>query len=400
MTGTPAIDVRGVSKKFVLAHAGPTTLKDRLVSRDRRDDEDFWALDDVTLSVAVGETFGLLGHNGSGKSTLLKCIARTLQPTSGTILTLGRVSALLELGAGFHPDLTGRENVELNASILGLGDDEVAAAIPEIFTFAELTPFADTPVKRYSSGMFARLGFAVAMHLEPDVLLVDEVLSVGDEAFQRKCMGEVRRFQREGRTIVVVTHSADLVRQVCDRAAVLDHGKLITIGEPPAAIRTLRELFQRSGLEVPRDYATPDILEASRAISFGDVALRFADPEKPWIHPGDPLEIEIGWSAPAPIDDVAVAIEIHDADGNRLLGVNSDGLGQAPGEPLDGEGSVVIRLESVPLLGGNYTISLGLHDHDVSTSYDHRENVLDFRVENSTVLEGTTLIPTTVTWVD
>ena len=398
MSSAPAIDVRNVSKKFVLAHAGPTTLKERFVSRDRSEDADFWALDDVTLAVEVGETFGLLGHNGSGKSTLLKCIARTLRPTSGKILTVGRVSALLELGAGFHPDLTGRENVELNASILGLPDSDVDEALPAIFAFAEIEQFADTPVKRYSSGMFARLGFSVAMHLEPDVLLVDEVLSVGDESFQRKCMGEVRRFQREGRTIVVVTHSADLVRQVCDRAAVLDHGKLMVVGEPPAAIRTLRELFQKGGMDVPREYATPDVLEASRAISFRDVSIRFPDPEKPWIYPGDPLELVVGYHAPSPIDDVAVALEIHDSDGRRLLGVNSDRLDAAPTRKLDGDGSVVLRLPSVPLLGGTYFVSVGLHNHDVSISYDHRETVLDFRVENSTVLEGTTLLPVEVDW--
>lgn len=397
-TAPPAIDVRGVSKKFVLAHAGATTLKERFVSRDRSDDADFWALDDVSLTIEQGETFGLLGHNGSGKSTLLKCIARTLRPTSGTILTVGRVSALLELGAGFHPDLTGRENVELNASILGLSDDDVEAALPDIFAFAEIEQFADTPVKRYSSGMFARLGFSVAMHLEPDVLLVDEVLSVGDESFQRKCMGEVRRFQREGRTIVVVTHSADMVRQVCDRAAVLDHGKMMVIGEPPAAIRTLRELFQKGGLDVPRDFATPDVLEASQAISFGDVAIRWPDPDKPWINPGGTLEIEVGYRASAPIDDVAIAIEVHDSDGRRLLGVNSDRLDAAPGTALAGTGTVTLRLESLPLLGGTYFVSLGLHNHDVSVSYDHRETVLDFRVENSTVLEGTTLIPVAVDW--
>jgi ABC-2 type transport system ATP-binding protein len=389
-----------VSKKFVLAHAGSTTLKERFISRDRSEDADFWALDDVTFSVESGETFGLLGHNGSGKSSLLKCIARTLRPTTGTILTVGRVSALLELGAGFHPDLTGRENVELNASILGLSDDDVERALPAIFAFAEIEQFADTPVKRYSSGMFARLGFSVAMHLEPDVLLVDEVLSVGDESFQRKCMGEVRRFQREGRTIVVVTHSADLVRQVCDRAAVLDHGKLMVVGEPPAAIRTLRELFQKGGMDVPRDFATPDVLEASRAISFREITLRFPDPDKPWLHPGEPLEIVVGYHAPAPIDDVAIALEIYDGDGRRLLGVNSDRLDQGPTGKLEGEGVVVLRLESVPLLGGTYFVSLGLHNHDVSVSYDHRETVLDFRVENSTVLEGTTLLPVAVDWQD
>lgn len=397
-TGSPpAIDVEQVSKLFVLSHSGPTSVKERFVSRDTRDDTEFWALDDISFQVEIGETFGLLGHNGSGKSTLLKCIARTLRPTSGKIRTVGRVTALLELGAGFHPDLTGRENVELNASILGLTDREVEALLPDIFAFAELEQFEDTPVKHYSSGMFARLGFSVAMNLEPDVLLVDEVLSVGDEAFQRKCMGEVRRFQREGRTIVVVTHSADLVRAVCSRAAVLDHGKLIAIGEPPAAIRVLRDTFLHRGLDIPSDLATAQNLQSSAAILFTDVSLRYDDPERPWLNPGDGLDVVIGYHATEPVSDVAVAIEIHDADGNRLLGVNSDLLDAAPGT-LDGKGQVVLRLEEVPLLGGIYDVSVGLHNHDVSVSYDHREQAQSFRVENTTRLDGRVQIPVSARW--
>src|SRR6516164_6596685 len=178
----------------------------------------FWALQDVDFDVEQGSTVGMLGHNGSGKSTLLKCVAGILQPTAGEILTRGRVAALLELGAGFNHELTGRENVYMNASILGLSKKETERIFDDIVAFAELEKFIDMQVRHYSSGMYVRLGFAVVMNVDPDILLVDEVLSVGDESFQRKCLDRVKLFQKEGRTILFVTHAADLVRQVCDHA--------------------------------------------------------------------------------------------------------------------------------------------------------------------------------------
>ena len=188
-----------------------------------------------------GETVGILGHNGSGKSTLLKCIAGILTPTSGEVLVRGRLASLLELGAGFHPDLTGRENVFINAAFLGMPRKEIAARFDEIVEFAGLEQFIDEPVKHYSSGMYVRLGFAVAVNLDPDVLLVDEVLAVGDEVFQLKCMSRIKQFQDEGRTIVLVTHAAETVRQVCGRAIVLDHGNMVIDDEPGKAIRVFRE---------------------------------------------------------------------------------------------------------------------------------------------------------------
>src|SRR5262249_30415863 len=210
---------------------------------------------------------GLLGHNGSGKSTLLKCVAGILQPTTGEIRTHGRVAALLELGAGFNHELTGRENIFMNASILGLSKRETEKVFDEIVAFSELDKFIDMQVRHYSSGMYVRLGFAVAVNVDPDILLVDEVLAVGDEAFQRKCLERVARFQREGRTILFVTHAADLVRKVCDRAIVLDHGHLVSDSAPGEAVRTFRETLQHSGLADP----TVEAVEAAAAAdSAGD----------------------------------------------------------------------------------------------------------------------------------
>ncbi|HVJ95842.1 MAG TPA: ABC transporter ATP-binding protein [Acidimicrobiia bacterium] len=233
-----AIEVQNVSKQFRLYHEHYTSLKERVIHFGRIPFEPFMALKDVDFDIEQGTTVGLLGHNGSGKSTLLKCIAGILQPSTGEIRTHGRLAALLELGAGFNPELTGRENIFLNASILGLSKKDTALIFDDIVAFAELEKFIDMQVRHYSSGMYIRLGFAVAVNVDPEILLVDEVLSVGDEAFQRKCLERVSKFQKEGRTILVVTHAADLVRQTCSRAIVLDHGVVVADG-PPGRVEPL-----------------------------------------------------------------------------------------------------------------------------------------------------------------
>src|SRR5438874_7865453 len=225
--------------RFRLCHERPDSLKERVI-HFRVKAEELWALKHVSVDVAEGETLGLIGPNGSGKTTLLKIIAGILRPTEGRVTTRGRIAELLALAAGFHPELTGRENVYLNASILGLSRRETERRFDDIIAFAELEEFIDNQVKFYSSGMFVRLGFAVAVHVDPAVLLVDEVLAVGDEAFQRKCLDRVRQFQREGRTIVFVTHAVDLVRQICDEALMLDHGRIHVAGDPEEVVREFR----------------------------------------------------------------------------------------------------------------------------------------------------------------
>jgi len=227
----PAITVEGVRKRFRREHTRNSTLKATVFNGFRRTVYDeFWALDGIDLEVPVGGTFALVGHNGSGKSTLLKCLARIYRPDEGRITTNGKMSALLELGAGFHPELSGRENVYLNGSILGLSQAQVRLRFDDIVSFSGLEAFIDAPVKNYSSGMFVRLGFAVAINVEPDVLLIDEVLAVGDESFQQRCMEKFAELRRAGRTLVVVSHGLDTVRNICDQAAWLDHGKLLETG--------------------------------------------------------------------------------------------------------------------------------------------------------------------------
>lgn len=237
------IRVSDVSKRFVIRK--DKSLKERLVNfgRSQKHKEDFWALKDVSFEIKAGTTVGLVGANGSGKSTLLKAIGGIIQPNSGYIERRGRLAALLELGAGFHPDLTGRENVYLNGSILGLTHKQTDEYFDSIVEFAELEEFIDTQVKFYSSGMYVRLAFAISVHVDPDILLVDEVLAVGDEPFQKKCMDKIREFQVEGRTIVLVSHAADQVTSLCDRVVVMSHGSMVFDGEPHAGIEALRGSF-------------------------------------------------------------------------------------------------------------------------------------------------------------
>jgi ABC-2 type transport system ATP-binding protein len=338
----------------------------------------------VSFDVAEGETVGLLGHNGSGKSTLLKCVGGILRPTAGEIRTRGRVASLLELGAGFHPDLTGRENVFLNGSILGLSRRDIERRFDEIVAFAELEQFIDNQVKHYSSGMYVRLGFAVAINVDPDVLLVDEVLAVGDEAFQRKCLDRVRLFQREGRTIVFVTHASDLVRQICQRAAVLDHGKLVTITLPNDAVRIYRRALLEGG--APEEAAQMRA-PFTHEVTIHGVVVLYPDPDRHHVRPGEPLQIGARFEAVEPVDDLVLALDIHDQNGNRLLGTNTTLLDLELGT-VQGEMWVVFELGQVPLLDGIYVVSVGAHSHDGGKEYDQRVEEVSFAVTTGGRAQG------------
>lgn len=225
------IEVVNVSKKFKRYQDKATTLKERLLQLRSSKADTFWALKDINLRVETGETLGLIGHNGSGKSTLLKLITKIIYPTSGTITTQGRVSSLLELGAGFHPDFTGRENIYINASIFGLSKKEIDKKLDSIIAFSELEGFIDSPIRTYSSGMYIRLAFAVAVHVEPQILLMDEIMAVGDANFQQKCIAKIKEFKKQGITIVFVSHKMEDVYEICDRVVWLDHGRIVASGD-------------------------------------------------------------------------------------------------------------------------------------------------------------------------
>ena len=376
-----AIEVDRVTKKFKLYKEKPTSLKERVLRFRRVPWEPFTALNDVSLDVEAGTTVGLLGHNGSGKSTLLKCMAGILQPTAGSVRTVGRVASLLELGAGFHPDLSGRENVYLNGSILGLKRVEVDRAFDDIVGFAELESFIDTPVKHYSSGMYIRLGFAVAINVDPEILLIDEVLSVGDESFQRKCIDKVKSFQAEGRTIVVVTHAADLVRQLCDKAAALEHGDLIAVGEPNDVIREFRERLLKASMpaeEIGLELARSEISPTWHRVKIVDARPIYATPDQEAAAPGESLKLVVTIEAEEPVDDVVVGIAVYNSAGWLVYGTNTDLHGIDLGT-VSGQRTISFDCRDVPLLDGTYAVTFGLHTQG-GLVYDSWEQLRRFEV--------------------
>jgi ABC-type polysaccharide/polyol phosphate transport system ATPase subunit len=385
-----AIVVDGVSKSFRISTEPANSVKERLVRLRRGAYEEFHALHDVDVTVEQGQTVGILGHNGSGKSTLLKCIAGILTPTSGEVWVRGRLASLLELGAGFHPDLTGRQNVYINAAFYGMGRKEIDRVLDDVVEFAELAQFIDEPVKHYSSGMYVRLGFAVAVNLDPDVLLVDEVLAVGDEAFQVKCLSRIKQFQAEGRTIVFVTHAAETVRQVCDRAIVLDHGRLVLDGEPGKAIRVFREhlhgQLDLKGVLVPE--ADGGAISAVRVRHAHEATRRH-------LVPGESLTVEVDLSAAAPIPEPVLDIEIGDRNGQVLFHVDTDGLGQ-PMPPLTADRTVKIGIGGIWLLDGEFPISLKLSDRASGEVIDWREGAATFEVADDGRADGTVAFDVTV----
>jgi ABC-2 type transport system ATP-binding protein len=387
-----AISIQDVTKRFKLYKEQVKSIKERMILFGRNPYTEFLALDDVSFDVAAGSTVGLLGHNGSGKSTLLKCVTGTLRPTSGSITVRGRMAALLELGAGFHPDLTGRENVYLNGSILGFSRAEIDRIFDEIVEFAELGPFIDNQVKHYSSGMYARLGFAVAVNVDPEVLLVDEVLSVGDEAFQRKCMDRIKQFQRDGRTILLVTHAADLVRQICDEVAVLDHGKLIVMGEPGDAVRAYRDTLAARGQALPHELQQgPHATATGLAIS----AVRVSHPGgDEYVRSGEPLSVTVDLDPQQAIDDLVVAVSFHDQHGVHVHGTSTAVLGLDLGR-VDAPTEVRFDIAEVPLLDGAYTVSVGAHTSDGGILYDQRDQVERFNVQSGTRAQGVVALPIT-----
>jgi ABC-2 type transport system ATP-binding protein len=362
VTSSPAIEVHDVSKRFHVFRERPSTIKQRLLTSRARAD-DFWALRDVDLEIGEGTTFGLIGHNGSGKTTLLKCIAGILRPTSGTIRQRGRLAALLELGAGFHQELTGRENVYLNASFLGLTRKQTDAVFDDIVAFAELEAFIDNEVKFYSSGMLVRLGFAVAVHVDPDVLLIDEVLAVGDEAFQAKCLDRIRTFQREGRTIVLVTHALNTVIETCDRAAMLHHGELHAIGMPDDVVREMRYVL----LGVTDPNFVPE--EGTREAEIAEVQIVPPPGAREGrILRGDTFTIAVDVRQNEPVDDLDVDFAVLDGATNYpVLDARTSRAGLELGR-FDKK-RVRFRIEGFPYEPGKYWVTVGLSSRDTGHLY-------------------------------
>lgn len=360
-----AIQCRNVGKSYSLASEQATTLKETILrgGRGKRSTHVIHALRDFNLTVRCGEIVGLIGDNGSGKSTLLKLIAGITKPTGGEMIVNGTVSSLLEVGVGFHPEMTGRENVFLSGALLGIPRCELERRMPDIIAFSELEEFIDSPIKHYSSGMYLRLGFAIGVHVQPDILLIDEILAVGDQRFQRKCKEHIRWLRNSGKTILLVSHDLQAIQGMCDRAVVLHKGKNIGEGNPYEMIGLYK---QHQFVEARRRGETPsaEIVKNNRFGNFTVhfTAVRMIDSsgcERYIYETGEPVRVELDWNARQTIRFPIFGMSIVDDDGDAMFTVATDvTVGDIPS--IDGSGTTVFELEALNLLEGAYSLSFGI----------------------------------------
>ena len=360
------IEVDNISKSFKIHHERHQTLKERLLHPKSGTTELFSALNNVNFSIAEGETVGIVGHNGSGKSTLLKCICGVLQPSSGEIRLRGSLAALLELGAGFQGELSGRDNVYLYGAMLGFSRKMVDRIFDEVVAFSEIEQFIDTQVKFYSSGMYVRLAFAVAVSVSPDILVVDEVLAVGDERFQQKCIDRIKKFQEEGRSILLVTHNADQVRSLCDRAIVLDSGLMIADGQASEALRVFRE----HQLE---DAQANDVAGTQANINIDSVTTPSGTFE---VRSGAGIHLDVNLSAEHAYSGNFM-FEIFTRTG--LLVSRSDPQ-SSPVNLKQGPNRIGLDIGALPLLDGIYDINVGIVDQRGSTVIAWKEQAASMQV--------------------
>ncbi len=394
-----AISFANVSKRFILHHERARSFQELalgLLRRNNRSREEFWALRDVSFVVEHGETVGIIGPNGAGKSTVLKLISRIIEPTSGRIAVNGRVGALLELGAGFHPDLTGRENIYLNGSILGLSRAEIRRRLDDIIGFAELERFIDVPVKHYSSGMYVRLGFSVAVHTDPEILLVDEVLAVGDAAFQRKCLERINELRRVGVTVLFVSHSAEAVRTLCTRALWLENGRLVADDVPEAVV--LRYLERsREGTATSQPGYEERRWGTGKIRITGVRLLDEQGQERQQFRTGEPLTVEIRYYASERVERPVFGLAIHRSDGIHITGPNTQFAGlEIP--YVEGEGTVLYTVPALPLLEGLYFVSVSAHNWEDTEIYDYHDRLYLCRTLPATEKYGLVTIQGTWKW--
>jgi len=372
-----AVSVENVWKYFRLYQEKNQYLKSTLLRGRRARYDEFWALKGVDFEIPFGSTFGIIGSNGSGKSTLLKCLAGILSPDKGSVACNGRMAALLELGAGFHPDLSGRENIYLNGAILGMTRSEIDRKLEEIIDFSGLEKFVDTPVKNYSSGMVVRLGFAVATNVDPEILIIDEVLAVGDESFQHRCHEKIESFRQEGRTIILVSHGLMQVAQLCSTVAWLEKGVIKDIGSSydvigkyagqshDAAPKIEGELGERWGSHEA---------EITRA--------EFVNADGVPVHvlkTGEPVSLQIDYTAHMPITEPVFGIRFTHLHGTTVWGSNTKRMGFQP-PTLNNSGTITLNIPELPILAGTYDLTVALTDQHETYEYDHWERRVRFDV--------------------
>jgi lipopolysaccharide transport system ATP-binding protein len=371
----PAIVIEGLGKEYRLGQRGKhfpsfreavaNALRspfkprgaDKAKTEVEEQDETFWALKDVSFEVHPGEVVGIIGRNGAGKSTMLKILSRITEPTEGSVRVRGRLASLLEVGTGFHPELTGRENIYLNGSILGMKKAEIDRKFDQIVAFAEIEKFIDTQVKHYSSGMYVRLAFAVAAHLEPQILIVDEVLAVGDAEFQKKCLGRIEEVTREGRTVLFVSHNMPALQNLCSRCIYLENGLLKLDGDPSALI----EAYTQASISQLR--SEEDLSRApGRVRTFEpylkSISVRGPRSDAAYVSMGDSIEVVVDFESPKPLNQVSLWVWIKNNMNMPIFGVDTDINPPDPiREPMT-QGRIVCRIENLPLMPGTYSIDL------------------------------------------
>lgn len=383
-----AIEVQNLGKRYRMRGVARSSVRDLLVHGFRAPaGQEFWALRNVSFTVPAGRTVGVVGPNGSGKSSLLGLIAGTIAATEGGVRTHGTISSLLELGAGFHPDLSGRENVFLNAALLGIPREDVSRRMDHIIDFSGLRDFIDMPVKNYSSGMYVRLGFAVAVEMNPDILLVDEVLAVGDLAFQMKCFDRIRDFQKRGKTILLVTHDLVAVEQFCDDVKLIHRGGLVAEGNPSDVILTyLKTYMARIGQLNVEEHGT-------REAEFTDVRLLDEHGrEAGTFTTGRTLTVEIRYRANRRIEKPIFGFSLKTGNGFFIYGTNTQ-IMDVSIPAIEGEGVVRLAIDPLSLMEGKYFLSLALHSWDHATQYHRREDWYPFAVKNPSTAHGVFQLP-------
>jgi len=393
-TDDAAVVITDVSKRFRMYRERNQSLKAALMRRGRAHYDEFWALKDVSLVIPRGSTFGLIGENGSGKSTLLKCIAKILQPNSGSIVSTGSMAALLELGSGFHPELSGRENVFLNGSILGLSRRALAERFDEIVDFAGVRDFIDQPVKNYSSGMYVRLGFSVAINVDPDILLVDEVLAVGDAGFQAKCMEKFAEFRAQGKTVIIVSHAMETMRSMCDQVAWLEHGRLQSVGKPDELVDTYVDTGH-ADRETTAEGATRWGSGEARIERFelldshgGAVSA---------VRTGDTVTVRLHYRTTQPIDRPVFGLAIETLDGVYVWASHTRDAGYVP-DRITGNGAVDFTVPRLMLLPGTYDFHASVVDYTTQHTYDFIRRVHRFDVDHGSPRESGGIVSLGGTW--
>lgn len=398
LPGQPLIELHHVSKRFAMQRERHRSFQEsfiQLLRREKNQGDVFWPLKDLSLTIQRGDCIGVIGPNGSGKSTLLKLITGILSPDEGDMLVNGRISSLLELGAGFHPDLTGRENIYLNGSIYGLSHSEMNKRLGSIIDYAELGDFIDTPIKHYSSGMYVRLGFAVAIHTNPDLLLVDEVLAVGDAAFQRKCLKSIQQFRDNGGTLFLVSHDLGTIQSVCKRVVWLEHGEIQADGHPTdVTLEYLQHLAQQeeakaqqTGKDKEQDVREDDDSVTVKPRRWGTGKLRitkvdFCDERgqpRTNFRNGDPLTIRLHYEAYEPLEYPIFGLAIYHQNGTHICGPNTK-FGQLSIARVQRVGVISYCIPNLLLLEGSYLLSVAVINETDTETYDYQDRLHSFQV--------------------